>query len=343
MPVYKVEGYVGRAIESIQAQTFTDWELWAVDDGSPDNSGAICEQYAEADPRIRVLHKENGGAPSARNMAMELAAGKYFYFMDSDDWAEPEMLSDMVALAEQNDSQMVVAAFYIDTYYTETEKYSEVRAQPSEVFATQADFRKNAYRLFDWNLLYTPWNKLFLAKYIQKNSIRFPSTFWDDFPFNLAVVKDIERVCVTEKAYYHFIRKRQESETAKYNPRMYEKREEEHKWMQGLYAYWGINDESSREMISRRYVERLIGCIENLTNPKCKLPAKKKRAQIRAMIGSRNCREALLYARPQSAMMRAMLLPLKGRMTWLSYLEGATISCVKSRNTKAFARLKANR
>ncbi|MBQ7970919.1 MAG: glycosyltransferase family 2 protein, partial [Clostridia bacterium] len=127
MPVYGVEEYVGKAIESMQKQTFQDWELWAVDDGSPDRSGAICDEYAAADPRIRVIHKENGGAPSARNAAIDQAEGKYFYFMDADDWAEPTMLQDMLDLAEANQAQMVVTGYYIDSYYSENEKFVQIQ------------------------------------------------------------------------------------------------------------------------------------------------------------------------------------------------------------------------
>ncbi|WP_317425995.1 glycosyltransferase family 2 protein, partial [Sellimonas intestinalis] len=81
MPVYKVEEYVGKAIESIQAQTLKDWEFLIVDDGTPDKSGEICDAYAAKDERIHVIHKENGGAPSARNTAIEIAKGEYMYFM----------------------------------------------------------------------------------------------------------------------------------------------------------------------------------------------------------------------------------------------------------------------
>ena len=76
MPVYKVEEYVGKAIESIQAQTLTEWEFIIVDDGTPDKSGEICDAYAEKDNRIKVIHKENGGAPSARNVAIDIAKGE---------------------------------------------------------------------------------------------------------------------------------------------------------------------------------------------------------------------------------------------------------------------------
>jgi Glycosyl transferase family 2. len=163
------------------------------------------------------------------------------YFLDSDDWVEPGMLEDMVALAEAHRSQLVVAGFYIDTYYSEDEKFAQEQAVDNVVYATQRAFREDSYRLFDKNLLYTPWNKLYLSSYILENRLYFPQTFWDDFPFNLAVVRDIERVSVTGRKYYHFIRKRAESETAKYRPDMYAKREEEHEWLLELYAHWGVD------------------------------------------------------------------------------------------------------
>ena len=108
MPVYNVEAYVAKAIESMLAQTLTDFEFLIVDDGTKDKSGIICDEYAKKDSRIHVIHKENGGAPSARNTAIDIAKGKYMYFMDSDDWTEPTMLEDMYALAEKNAAQLVV-------------------------------------------------------------------------------------------------------------------------------------------------------------------------------------------------------------------------------------------
>lgn len=181
MPVYKVEKFVGKAIESMLSQTLSDFEFLIVDDGTPDNSGKICDEYAQKDSRIRVFHRENGGAPSARNMAMEEARGKYYYFMDSDDWAEPTMLQDMVELAEKHEAQLVVTGFFIDTYYNDTEYLSQNQVQPDAVYDQKA-FRENAYKLFDTNLLYTPWNKLYLRAYIDGKGLRFPQTIWDDFP-----------------------------------------------------------------------------------------------------------------------------------------------------------------
>ncbi len=343
MPVYGVEDYVGKAIESIQAQTLTDWEFFCVDDGTKDRSGEICDEYAAKDPRIIVIHKENGGAPSARNVAIDKAKGKYMYFMDSDDWTEPTMLEDMYNIAEKNNSQLVVAGYYIDTYYNDTEKFVQKQFCDDAVFATQQEFRKNAHKLFDKNLLYTPWNKLYLSSYILENKLYFPQTFWDDFPFNLSVVRDVERVAVTSKKYYHFIRKRAESETAKYRADMFDKREEEHSWMLDLYEHWNLDTPETREFLARRYIERVIGCVENVTNRNCTLSPKEKKAEIKKMISAERARQAVKTAKPNSKYMKLMLLPIKWNSTTLTYWEGKLISYVKSGNTKLFAKLKAGR
>lgn len=343
MPVYGVEEYVGKAIESILSQTYQNWEFFCVDDGTKDKSGIICDEYAEKDSRIIVIHKENGGAPSARNVAIEKATGKYMYFMDSDDWAEPTMLSDMVKIAECQNAQLVVAGFYIDTYYNETEKYVQEQYVKSVTYATQQEFRGRAIDLFDKNLLYTPWNKLFLSEYIFENNLRFPKTMMDDFPFVLSVIRDVERVSVTSKMYYHFIRKRAESETQKYRPNIYEKRVEEHKWMCDLYDHWSVSNDDVDEFLARRYIERLIECIENVTNYHCTLSFFEKLKKIREMITNDFAVKSVRLSKSRSFYMRLMLVPIKMKSTLLVFLEGKVISLVKTRNTRVFATLKANR
>ena len=343
MPVYKVEEYVGKAIESIQAQTLTDWEFLIVDDGTPDKSGEICDAYAKDDKRITVIHKENGGAPSARNVAIDIAKGEYIYFMDSDDWAEPTMLEDMYKLAIRDNAQLVISGFFIDTYCGKGKYITDEYCVDEAVYPHRESFRKNAYKLFDKNQLYSPWNKLFEAKYIMDNNLRFPTTFWDDFPFVLDVIKDIERVTVTSKCYYHFLRARTESETAAYRPGMYEKREEEHGWMMELYKGWHVGDSASIDMIARRYLDRFIGCIENVTNPKCELTKKEKKAEIGRMLQNPRLDKMLKKAKTRSLYMKIMLLPIRWKNVTLTYMEAKFITFVKNRNTKLFTKLKVGR
>ncbi len=345
IPAYNVENYVRRAVESIQRQTLTDIEILIVDDGSTDHTGDIVRRLTRHDLRVVDYHPKNGGAPAARNLALDHARGKYVFFMDADDWAEPTMLADLVDLCETNHLDLAVAGFYIETYFGKDDAHTtETKCCPSVIYPTQHEFRVAAAQLFDQNLLYTPWNKLFVRERIERLGLRFRPTFWDDFPFVLDYIRDVERVGVTEQAYYHFIRQREESETARWRPDMYQKREEEHGWMLDLYHHWGLDgDPVSMEVVQRRYIERLIGCIENVCNPSCKLATSQKIELIDRMIGTDRAQLAVELAQPRSRMMRTMLIPIRNKNAQLAYHEGRFISFVKTHNTKVFATLKARR
>lgn len=111
VPVYKVEPYIRRCVESILCQTYRRIELLLVDDGSPDNSGSICDQYARCDNRITVIHTKNRGVYHARNEALDIASGDYLMFVDSDDWVEPDFCETALKLALENNVEMVAFMF----------------------------------------------------------------------------------------------------------------------------------------------------------------------------------------------------------------------------------------
>ena len=104
MPVYNSEKYLSKAVESVLAQDFQDFELIMVDDGSPDNSGAVCDSYAEKDARVKVIHKKNGGICSARNAGIDAARGEYIGFCDNDDLYLPGLIRDNYTLAKDHNT-----------------------------------------------------------------------------------------------------------------------------------------------------------------------------------------------------------------------------------------------
>lgn len=110
VPVYKVEPYIHKCVDSIVGQTYRNLEIILVDDGSPDNCPAICDEYAAVDSRIKVIHKPNGGLSDARNAGLDVCTGDYIAFVDSDDWIEPEMYAEMLSMAETNSLEIVFCA-----------------------------------------------------------------------------------------------------------------------------------------------------------------------------------------------------------------------------------------
>lgn len=339
-----------KAIESVLSQSLKDFELFLVDDGSTDDSGAICDEYERIDSRIKVIHQKNAGAHSARNNALKYATGEYVCFFDSDDYVDNNMLEELYKLAKDNDSELVISGFYINTYYDD-ENYIVLDYIPYtranrdiDVYSDKKVFREYAYNNFDRNMFYSPWNKLYKLSYLKDNGITFPITYRDDFPFVLKVIRDIDRVSFTKKQYYHFIRKRTESETQKYVPNFYEKREEEHKQMLDLYNYWSLlSDVNSYEVIARRYIDRIIECMVNLFNTECTLTKKEKYEAISKYISSKNFNDCIKMAKPKKIYLSLMYVPLRFKSVMLCYMMSKFIYFVKKKNIKLFSVLKTNR
>ena len=129
VPVYNVELYLEKCLDSILAQTYSDLEVLVIDDGSTDRCGEVCDRFAEQDHRIKEFHTENHGLSAARNLGLDQMQGKYVGFVDNDDWIEPDMYEMLFNIAEQTNADIVTCRFYKE-YRNTTEESSG----PPEMF-----------------------------------------------------------------------------------------------------------------------------------------------------------------------------------------------------------------
>lgn len=155
VPIYNVEPYLRRCVDSLLNQTYTDFELILVDDGSPDNCGMICDEYAAMDTRVRVIHKPNGGLSDARNAGLKLAQGAYVAFVDSDDWVAPNYLGQLLHTLTQTDADICECSV-LRTEGSDVLPTVENRAP--EVFDTVGALEQliydDAFHQHVWNKLY---------------------------------------------------------------------------------------------------------------------------------------------------------------------------------------------
>ncbi|WP_226677972.1 glycosyltransferase family 2 protein [Mesobacillus jeotgali] len=175
IPVYNVESYLHRCIDSILNQTFQDFEVILINDGSIDNSGQICDQFAHQDDRITVIHKENARVSAARNDGIRLAKGKYISFIDSDDWVEPEMLCEMVKKAEEMSLDIIMCDYKKKSNDNEMKMSQPIRGR----YYSKEDIREELYRcliMFD-HLELPPtisnWVCLFNLKFLRENQLHY--------------------------------------------------------------------------------------------------------------------------------------------------------------------------
>lgn len=204
VPVYKAEHVLSECIDSVLNQTFTDFELILVDDGTPDSSGEICDEYAKKDTRVRVIHKENGGVSSARNAGIEASCGKYIIFLDSDDFIDKSYF-DVVNEAVASGADLVSFG-----------EFNYLHRENGEIEVTKSDMNVDA--MFDgdgaaeWenfivsSFFASPCNKVFLSSVIKDNQIRFKEgvVCFEDYMFSLEYAKHVKSVkSISTPIYYY--------------------------------------------------------------------------------------------------------------------------------------------
>lgn len=202
MPVYNSGLYLREMIDSILAQSYRNWELVLVDDGSKDNSGEICEQYASTDNRIRVIHQQNAGVGEARNTGLRLIQGDYVYFADSDDSMEPEMLQKMVDVVDRTGADVVRVDYWDDYADSSVEKG---RCDGSVESFCQAEATMKVYHNEITSYL---WSMLFRRTVIQ-NSFPNLRTF-EDYCAVFKWIASCNKLVWLHEPLYHY-RQRQDS------------------------------------------------------------------------------------------------------------------------------------
>lgn len=206
VPVYNAEEYLRNLLDSVRRQTFGDYELILVDDGSTDDSLAICKTYQQQDARIRVIHQDNAGASAARNRGIAECVGEYLTFWDADDEVEPDILMVMVDSAQKNKSDLVVCGIYTDLIEKNKVVSSSMMSEPDQVVTGNTAIREYTIFTMHSSIMYSPCNKLYKFSIIKQHGLQMRKDIdmGEDLLFNLEYIKHVESISVCSKAYYHY-------------------------------------------------------------------------------------------------------------------------------------------
>ena len=213
VPIYNVEPYLRRCVDSILAQKYRDLEIILVDDGSPDDCPQICDEYAAQDERIKVIHKANGGLSSARNAGLDIASGNWVSFIDSDDWIEPDMYEILLRNAINTNAEISVGGVNDEVVYkdavtvTKTTYHGVLKTEtlsPVEAMAR--------YFTTSW----AAWDKIYRKELFQ--TIRFPvGEINEDEAIVLKLLDSCTTIAYTNQVFYHYIHRAQSITTSTFS------------------------------------------------------------------------------------------------------------------------------
>ncbi len=265
MPVYKVENFLADSINSVLNQSYSNFELILVDDCSPDNSPAICDEYAQKDNRIKVIHlKENGGLGNARNNGMDKAVGEYILFLDSDDTIDENLFELLVNSLDENLAQVIIFGL-IEEYYDKNGSICKTKpiSYNNKQLKTSDEVRNEIVSLENSTLYGYAWNKLYNLEYLRSRNIEFTKMrFNEDIIFNISVFMEIESCNILSITPYHYAKRMNSSITSKFIPSYYKDIMLKIDRLYEQFETWDMLTPETLKMIASRYSRYFFSALQ---------------------------------------------------------------------------------
>lgn len=209
VPIYKVEKYIKKCVDSIIFQSYKDIEIILVDDGSPDNCPMICDEYAKKDNRIKVIHKENGGLISARKAGLKVSTGEYVCFVDGDDWIEPDMYEHIADAIEKYSCDCVITQFY----FSFPDKESKSNYLLNKEYYTRDEIKKEIFptmlfagEYYQFGIYPCCWTKVFKRELLEKHLMDTDERIrmGEDIAFTYPCLMECNSIAFIDKPLYHY-------------------------------------------------------------------------------------------------------------------------------------------
>lgn len=279
LPCYNVEKYIAKSIQSVLNQTFTDFELLVVIDGSPDGSKAIAETFS--DERITIYEKPNGGLSDARNYGLERAKGEFVYFMDSDDWIEPNLLEDNLKIIQDENLDFIIFGYIQDDEDADgnlmaskvvAPKISElIKGQPIEL------------DLHHIGLMGYAWNKVYRRSFLNQHNFRFEKgiSLVEDILFNAPIYTISQKIVFNPKTYYHYFNRPVATLMKTFHENSFELKKRKNLVLEQFFDEWKIKN--SDQILGHLHIQGIRYCIHNLFSFKNQLNFNQKVDYIKRM------------------------------------------------------------
>lgn len=274
IPVYNVEKYIDRCLQSVIFQNYEDLEIIVIENGSTDNSPHICDTYANKYPNISVYHIENHGVGFARNFGLSKARGEFIYFVDADDYLIGNLFSDFEEKLHDK-VDLLVFSYYNSIEKDLIELKRNPKILPNNVLLDKTNFITSFKELVLTDMMYTVWNKIYRRDFLIDNNLYFLKyELGEDVRFNLRVYDFVENILLSTECYYVYISGRMNSAMGSYNSNRVTYQLEELSQIEYLLNKWNIFDKSFIDTLKSRI---LMSNIQNIVLQNMSIETQKKK------------------------------------------------------------------
>lgn len=347
MPIYGVEKYLADGIDSVLNQTEQDFEIILVDDCSPDNSGKICDEYAQKDDRIKVLHLEqNGGLSNARNKGFENVTGEFVFFMDSDDTIDEALLEKVKCALEKNRAQVTVFGIH-EEYFDENNVLGntvDITFGKEKYFDDVEELRKAVIELEKKTLYGYAWNKIYDVEYLKKIGVEFKKiTLIEDIMYNVEVFTDITKLNVLEITPYNYKKRLNASLTNKFVKDYYELHKQRVEMILNQYKTWNLCDDNVKKALADIYARYIFSALQRNCDNRSKMTHKDRKEWLKKIFFEELWLELSPYLTLNMSLQGILSRLLKMNSTILCLSAGRFIYIVKEKLPMIFSMAKVKR
>lgn len=291
VPVYNAENYLNRCVDSLLNQTLKDIEIILVDDGSPDKSSIICDEYLKKDSRIKVIHKANGGVSSARNEGLKVATGEFVTFLDSDDYIEARAYEVAYKTAKDNCCEYVMWGFFCDFVDKNENLINQKNSAPKSSHYEQSQMAELL------NLSGYLWNKLYSKNMLDELKLSFKEdlTLYEDLLFNSQYIPKTNKSIFISEAFTHYIQRDTISLGTKYRENYFELANLALESHIKLLEFWNVEETIVKAHITEQNFRTIWGAMRNVCCSN--LSYNEKRKKIKQICKRKNYSKDILSAK----------------------------------------------
>lgn len=297
IPIYNVEQHINKGIANFLRQTYQEFELLLVDDGSTDDSLKLCKGWETKDNRIHVYHKDNGGAGSARNLGIEKAQGEYIYFFDIDDLADDDLLDYCTKTMDETGADMMVFSYRNEDVAT-GQKYEILmddiivrsNAELRDIYVDQFVLKMNGF----------PWNKMYRKSFLNMYYFRFEDLLiQQDEVFNLSIYPHVSKAVISSKVFYTYFIYNRGNTRSRFIANRFDIYKIVNQRFCALIEYWNLHDERLELYLNRRlWQSTLEGLLQNLKSDSCSWSQDEKQHEVNRISNDTNIQKAIAFLHP---------------------------------------------